>query len=193
MGNRFVASYIAEPLPFHRILIGGTVANRRGGTISRTMDRTDDTTPDPTDAQAEALRVDPLKMARDRRLVLERFGQKLRDNLARLPFVEDAAAAFHAAMDPRTPFRAKAVLLGALAYFIVPADAVPDFMLMLGYTDDAAVLALALKTVRDNLRPEHYERARAWLRAHRAGTATPEEVKAGPIIDHDPIRNRPPT
>lgn len=134
----------------------------------------------------EALRIDPIKLERDRRLVLRQFWRKLRGTLARVPFVEDAAAAFHAATDPRTPPAAKAILLGALAYFIAPVDFVPDFVALLGYTDDATVLLLALKTVRANLRPEHYERARAWLADQGVERTSADEVAEGPIIDHEP-------
>lgn len=136
-------------------------------------------------AAREALRVDPAKLEADSRLVLERFWLKLRDTMAKVPFVEQAVAAFYAGTDPRTPFRAKATLMGALAYFIMPADALPDFIALLGYTDDATVLMLAIKTVSGHMRPEHLDRARAWLLSHRAGPTSAEEVAAGPVIDHD--------
>ena len=142
------------------------------------------------DDTGAAEQVDPLKLERDERLVLSRFWAKLRDNLPRLPFVEHAVAAFYAATDRATPLKAKAVLLGALAYFVMPADAVPDFIAVLGFTDDAAVLMMAVRTVRSHLKPEHYERARAWLVAHRTGRADPGEVAAGPIIDHEPQPGR---
>ncbi len=35
----------------------------------------------------------------------------------------------------------RATLFGALAYFILPIDVIPDILLGLGYTDDAAVTA----------------------------------------------------
>jgi len=54
-------------------------------------------------------------------------------------------------------------LLGALAYFVLPADAVPDFLPVLGFTDDAAVLATAMKVVIAAIRPEHREAARRKL------------------------------
>lgn len=132
----------------------------------------------------EALRIDPAKLERDKRLVLERFWLKLRDTMAKIPFAEDALAAFYAATDPATPFRAKAVLMGALAYFIMPVDALPDFIALLGYTDDATVLLLALRTVRDHLTPAHRDRARAWLVSHRTGPTSSREVGVGPVIDN---------
>lgn len=136
-------------------------------------------------AAEEALKIDPVKLERDTRLVLARFWTKLRDSMARVPFVEDAVAAFFAATDPKTPFRAKAVLMGALAYFIAPIDALPDFVALLGFTDDATVLFLAIRTVQSHLTTEHYERARAWLKSHRTGPVSQDEVVGGTVLDHD--------
>lgn len=103
------------------------------------------------------------KAARDETLVRRRFWDKLRANVKRLPFLEHALAAWYCAIDPATPATAKAVLMGALAYFIMPADLVPDWFLAVGFADDAAAIMAALQAVRANLRPEHYDRARATL------------------------------
>jgi uncharacterized membrane protein YkvA (DUF1232 family) len=102
-------------------------------------------------------------MEQDERLVRERFWSKLRSSIAGIPFAEDAVASFYCATDSSTPTKAKAILLGALAYFVMPVDAVPDFVALLGFTDDAAVLMAAVQTVRANLRPDHYDRARETL------------------------------
>ena len=53
--------------------------------------------------------------------------------------------------------------MGALAYFILPIDVIPDFIPFLGFTDDAAVLALAIKIVGDQITEEHRQKARATL------------------------------
>ena len=44
-----------------------------------------------------------------------------------------------------TPWVTIAALAGALLYVITPIDVIPDFILLLGFTDDAAVFAAALK------------------------------------------------
>ena len=62
------------------------------------------------------------------------FWPKLKANLARLPFAEDLVAARYAAFDSRTPLKVRGTLFGALAYFILPIDVVPDFILGLGFT-----------------------------------------------------------
>jgi uncharacterized membrane protein YkvA (DUF1232 family) len=53
--------------------------------------------------------------------------------------------------------------MGALAYFVLPADAVPDFLPALGFTDDAAIFAATLQLVSAYIRPEHREAARRAL------------------------------
>ena len=80
-----------------------------------------------------------------------------------IPFAEDLAAAYYCALDPETPSRAKAVLLGALAYFVLPMDAVPDFLALVGFSDDIAVLTLAIATVRNNMTEAHRIAARKSL------------------------------
>jgi len=77
-----------------------------------------------------------------------------------IPLAEDVVAAYYCALDPNTPGKAKAVLLGALAYFIMPMDAIPDFLALVGYSDDIAVLTLAIATVRSNLTEAHRIAAR---------------------------------
>lgn len=114
---------------------------------------------------------DASKAARDETLVRRRFWDKLRANVKRLPFLEHVLAAWYCAMDPATPTAAKAVLMGALAYFIMPADLVPDWLLAVGFTDDAAAIMAALQAVRANLRPEHYDRARAALQEEEESAA----------------------
>lgn len=61
--------------------------------------------------------------------------------------VEKALWLYYAAERPETPKWAKATIYGALAYFILPADAVPDLTPLAGFTDDLAVLAFAVATI----------------------------------------------
>ncbi|MGY4432033.1 uncharacterized membrane protein YkvA (DUF1232 family) [Bradyrhizobium sp. F1.13.1] len=53
---------------------------------------------------------------------------------------------------------------GPIAYFILPFDFVPDVMPILGFTDDAAVLATAIRMVASHITNEHREAARAALK-----------------------------
>jgi uncharacterized membrane protein YkvA (DUF1232 family) len=79
--------------------------------------------------------------------------------VGQLPFARDVVAGFYCALDPTTPKRVRAILLGALAYFILPFDAIPDFLALVGFSDDIAVLAAAIAAVRGHMKPEHYEKA----------------------------------
>ncbi len=54
----------------------------------------------------------------------------------------------------------KVTLLGAIAYFVLPTDAIPDMLPLIGFTNDAAVLATAIKLVANHIRPAHREAAR---------------------------------
>ena len=81
----------------------------------------------------------------------------------RLPFAQDALAAYFCAIDPQTDRRVKLTLAGALAYFVMPIDLIPDFLPLVGFTDDAAVIAAALAAVSRSIRPEHREQARRSL------------------------------
>jgi uncharacterized membrane protein YkvA (DUF1232 family) len=101
--------------------------------------------------------------ARDERTVREKFWESLKRVARNLPFAEDLVAAYFCAFDPATDFKVKATLLGALAYFVLPIDILPDMLPMVGFTDDAAVLALALKTVASAIRPDHRDKARETL------------------------------
>ena len=91
------------------------------------------------------------------------FWRKTRGVVAQLPFAEDLLAAYYCAFDRDTPLQVKAALLGAIAYFVLPIDAIPDFLPVLGYTDDAAVLLAAIKLVPATSPRSHRETARETL------------------------------
>src|SRR5690606_17885287 len=92
------------------------------------------------------------------------FWNKVRGAARRVPFLDEAVAAWYAARDPRTPAKVKITLIGALAYFVLPVDFIPDFVTALGFTDDAAVLFAAVRAVTPHVREEHRAKARAALR-----------------------------
>lgn len=111
----------------------------------------------------EVVPYDPAKLERDQRRVARGFWPKLRRLAAHLPFVKEMLAAYFAAMDPKTPTYVKAVLMGALAYFVLPIDMIPDFIAAFGYSDDAAVLLTAVRTVSGHIKPEHEDQAERTL------------------------------
>lgn len=81
-----------------------------------------------------------------------------------MPFARDAAAAYYCAIDRDTPLRAKGIILAALAYFIMPFDAIPDMLAVVGFTDDIAVITAALAMIRAHIKMEHYDAADAMLK-----------------------------
>jgi uncharacterized membrane protein YkvA (DUF1232 family) len=104
------------------------------------------------------------KLHRDRRTTEREFWRKLRRHARRLPFLDQLLAGYFTAVDPATPLRSRAVLYGAIAYFILPFDIIPDWLVGLGFTDDAAVLAAAIRSVLPHIKDSHRERARQAIR-----------------------------
>ena len=105
----------------------------------------------------------PLAVRYDPKATRKDFWPKLWRVAGRIPFSEDIAAAWFCAVDRRTPARVKAVLMAALAYFVVPTDLIPDVLLTVGFTDDATVLATALGVVGAHIKPRHRTQARETL------------------------------
>ncbi len=110
---------------------------------------------DEIDAMRRAAR-DEEKVGSDLFALLRKVGR-------RIPFAEDALAAWFCATDPATDRKVKLVLVGALAYFVMPADLVPDILPLIGFSDDAAVITAAVAAVARSIRPDHRERARETL------------------------------
>ncbi len=89
------------------------------------------------------------------------FWPKIRRTAAKIPFAAQALSVWFCARDPLTPFRARAMMMAALAYFVIPTDVIPDFIAGLGFTDDAAVFATLLTLVGRHLTPRHKQAAKA--------------------------------
>jgi len=118
-----------------------------------------------TKAEMDAMRA----AGREEGRLGEPFWSKVKRFGRSLPFVEDLLAAYYCASDPATPKRVKLILVGALTYFILPADAVPDILPFLGFADDAAMLAAAIAQVAGAINESHRSRARGTLAEERLG------------------------
>lgn len=94
---------------------------------------------------------------------LDRFWRKLRGVAASIPFAEDLLTAYYCAFDRNTPLPVKASLIGAIAYFVLPIDAIPDVLPILGFTDDAAMLAATINLVTAYITLEHRTAAKIKL------------------------------
>ena len=109
------------------------------------------------------------RLAKDPESLRRRFWIKLKKVVGKLPFTEDLLAAYYCAFDRQTPRHVQAALLGAIAYFILPFDIIPDMLPVLGFTDDAAILATAIRMVAGHITQDHRDAARAAL---KRGTET---------------------
>ncbi|MBY0532331.1 MAG: DUF1232 domain-containing protein [Xanthobacteraceae bacterium] len=95
--------------------------------------------------------------------VRNEFWPKMKAVAAKIPFAEDALAAYYCTLDRDTPLRVRGTLLAALAYFVMPLDFLPDMLPALGFTDDAAVLMAAFQMISSHIKPEHRDAAKAAL------------------------------
>ena len=139
----------------------------------------------------EILSPEPADDAKRSDRVRQKFWATLRKAARYIPFSDDLVAAYFCALDPATPHRVRAVLLGALAYFILPFDAVPDFLAGIGFSDDITVLVAAIALVRSHITAAHREAAR---RPFRRGPLAPAFLRPAiafwPILTYKPLRCR---
>jgi uncharacterized membrane protein YkvA (DUF1232 family) len=105
----------------------------------------------------EVVKVNEIRVARG-------FWPKIRRVAAKIPFATDALSVWWCARDPETPTAAKGMMFAALAYFVLPTDAIPDILAGIGFTDDAAVFAALLAIVGKNLKPKHRLAAQDFLK-----------------------------
>ena len=97
------------------------------------------------------------------RNVRKNFWIKTRRFANKIPMMDEVVAAYFCAMDPATPKKVRATLLGALAYFIMPVDMIPDFLAFVGFSDDIAVLSIAISTVSAHITDVHRDAAKVAL------------------------------
>lgn len=114
---------------------------------------------------------DPDTQERQTEKVRKGFWSVFKRAVRALPFGEDVVASYYCVLDPETPTRVRGILLAALAYFVSPIDLIPDFIAVVGFSDDLAVLTLAISSVRSHLKPVHYEKAREALHQNGAEKA----------------------
>ncbi len=125
------------------------------------------TNPDPATALDPSKALVPATVRLNEQRVARGFLPKLRRVAARIPFADDLLSVYYTARDPETPMASKGMMLAALAYFVLPTDAIPDVLLGIGFTDDAAVLAALMAVLGRTVKPRHKDAALAFLERAR--------------------------
>ena len=107
------------------------------------------------------------------RSIARRAGDKLRTHRDQLGTLRDDLPVLlrltraWASGDYRAvPWKSLVLLVSGLLYFLAPADAIPDFIPVLGFLDDAAVIAYVLRAIQSDVRAfEEWEAAQEGARA----------------------------
>lgn len=89
---------------------------------------------------------------------MDNFLNNTRRFIDYVPFTKDAVAMYFCMIDSRTPLYAKGVIAAVLAYFLSPADAMPDVIVGIGFIDDASVIA-TVATVSNHITDRHRQKA----------------------------------
>lgn len=113
------------------------------------------------DKDAERIDIEPEILEAERKS--DAILKKVKKVAKLIPFARHAVAMTYALRDPNVPLAKKALIAGALLYFLAPFDLIPDIMVGIGYTDDAVVVMAAFKAVQDIISVTHYEQADAFL------------------------------
>ena len=74
----------------------------------------------------------------------------------RISFAKDIKALYGYMTDPTVAWYRKSIVVGALIYFIVPLDTIPDIAPLFGYLDDLGVITATLRYMGSELIP-YYE------------------------------------
>jgi uncharacterized membrane protein YkvA (DUF1232 family) len=86
---------------------------------------------------------------------MDDFLKNCKSFVGHVPFVKDIVTLFYTMTDPRTPIQSKLCIFASLTYFLSPADAIPDVIVAVGFTDDATVVSTTLLSVTPYVTDEH--------------------------------------
>ncbi len=106
----------------------------------------------------------PVIFEKNQKTVKKSFWRKFGRVASLIPFATELLSAYYCSIDPETPVRVRAILVAALAYFILPADLIPDFIIGLGFSDDATVLTAAIGIVAGHISDVHKSRANSTIK-----------------------------
>ncbi|MFF2480656.1 YkvA family protein [Paenibacillus sp. NPDC058071] len=99
------------------------------------------------------------------------FWSKMKRAAGKIPFAKEAVSMYYCAIDAKTPVYAKGIAFAALAYFISPIDVIPDAIVVLGFTDDASVVAAALAAIGRHVTEDHKGKAEVFFSGEAAAPA----------------------
>lgn len=129
-----------------------------------------------TALEGEILGPDAEPDKKDEKTVRRKFWATLAKAADQIPFTEDLVAAYYCAFDTKTPMRVRATLVGALAYFVFPFDALPDFLALVGFSDDVAVLTVVISTISGHMTEAHRLAARKAIDRMKFGAAPQKDA-----------------
>ncbi|MFB2878866.1 YkvA family protein [Floridanema aerugineum] len=90
---------------------------------------------------------------------LDDFLGNLKSLVGKLPFSKDAIAMYYCMRDSETPTYVKGIIAAALTYLFLPEDAIPEWVVGLGFADDMIVMSTALSAISGNITEEHRQKA----------------------------------
>ena len=105
--------------------------------------------------------------AKNERVAREGFVPKAKHFLRQIPMASEVVAMYFCMLDAQTPLWVKGTVAAALAYFVLPIDAIPDFIPVVGMADDVSVLTAALTAINAHITAEHRDKAREWMAHER--------------------------
>ncbi|WP_077625271.1 YkvA family protein [Sediminibacillus massiliensis] len=133
-------------------------------------------------------RLDPDEAAqgKEKYFTNQKFLQKIANYGKRIgtKTVYYALLLYYAFQSPDTPRSAKLTIAGALGYLILPVDVIPDFIPVVGFADDAAVIISAIYKVISHI-DESMKRKAAERVRKIFGDFTGEEVDGELVAEQE--------
>lgn len=114
--------------------------------------------------------------SRNEQIVREGFAATAKRFLRVMPMATEVVAMYFCLLDAKTPIWVKGTIAAALAYFILPVDAIPDILPVVGMSDDAGVLTAAFSAVSAHVSPEHRTKAKRWIHDEKVIDVTGDAV-----------------
>ncbi|MBI3736528.1 DUF1232 domain-containing protein [Candidatus Sumerlaeota bacterium] len=106
---------------------------------------------------------------RDEARLREQFWPKFKRVASKIPGAADILALYFYMNSDIAPLQHKISVMATIAYFIIPLDLIPDYLGLIGYTDDLAVAMGLIKFIGADVMKPYRIYARKWLRGQVSG------------------------